>query len=413
MSIAPDSLQNKYDQRNSAQFLANYPNGARLIPIDPSEITMISRFMESRETSCLSDRDVKFAVKDIIISSKNAPLNQRKDDKPVTSKTALFPRLFNILPPPGALPAPRPTQANDEIKEQTNKATRVFLKVATGKTARERELIDKANFMQAVTEGHVDVVKKHLRTINPNFSDSNGVIPLIRAADEGHLEVVEALLAAKANPNSQNGETALICAAQSDHPAIVEMLLATPGINVNLSDSKGRTALRWAAQKGHLEVLNALLAAPNIKLDSVDIHEEDNKLFEVRFYGNTPLTYAAYKGHPEAVKALLAAGANPNFSNLWRETALIYAAFNNHLDVVKVLLADKRTDPNAPDKWGCTPLFWAAHHGHKEIVKILLDDERVRSSIQSDNGEFTGENAFTIATKSKKLDLETCKLLSL
>lgn len=53
--------------------------------------------------------------------------------------------------------------------------------------------------------------------------------PLIRAADKGHVEAVQDLLEAGANPNSCNeakiGTTAIIEAVRSGHPRIVELLL--------------------------------------------------------------------------------------------------------------------------------------------------------------------------------------------
>jgi hypothetical protein len=84
------------------------------------------------------------------------------------------------------------------------------------------------------------------------------------AAKEGHLEVVEKLLGAKADVNAAaggNGRTALQAAAEGGHLEVVEKLLEAKA-DVNTAASwDGRTALQAAAEGGHLEVVEKLLRA--------------------------------------------------------------------------------------------------------------------------------------------------------
>src|SRR3989339_521673 len=101
--------------------------------------------------------------------------------------------------------------------------------------------------------------------------------------------------------NSQTtdkGTTALYVAAQNGHTQIVELLLAA-GANVNSPRTdNGMTPLLIAAQNGHAQIMQLLLAAGA----NVDIQRTDS--------GTTPLFIAAQLGHTQIVRLLLAAGAD-------------------------------------------------------------------------------------------------------
>ena len=76
---------------------------------------------------------------------------------------------------------------------------------------------------------------------------------LCLASYQGHLEVVEMLLAAGAHPDapSQSGTTALYMACQSGYLAVVETLLAA-GANIDAPNKNGATPLFAACQTAHL-----------------------------------------------------------------------------------------------------------------------------------------------------------------
>jgi serine/threonine-protein phosphatase 6 regulatory ankyrin repeat subunit B len=75
----------------------------------------------------------------------------------------------------------------------------------------------------------------------------DGRTPLIAASGEGHLRVVQALLAngAAVNAKTSDGATALILASYNGHREVVQMLLAE-GAGVNAKMNDGRTALSVA-----------------------------------------------------------------------------------------------------------------------------------------------------------------------
>ena len=69
---------------------------------------------------------------------------------------------------------------------------------------------------------------------------------MIASIDEGHEEIVHALLDRGANVDqAKNGVTALIRASSQGQEAIVQALLAK-GAQVNLKDDFGGTALKYA-----------------------------------------------------------------------------------------------------------------------------------------------------------------------
>jgi hypothetical protein len=154
--------------------------------------------------------------------------------------------------------------------------------------------------MIASSNGHVEVVNALIATgADVNKVDNDGVTPISLASYKGHLEVVQALIAAGADVNKvdDNGYTPMYCASYKGHLEVVQVLIAA-GADVNKADDNGYTPMYCASQKGHLEVVQALIAA------GADVNKANNN-------GGTPVSWASLKGHLEVVQALLAAGATP------------------------------------------------------------------------------------------------------
>ena len=155
---------------------------------------------------------------------------------------------------------------------------------------------------------------------------------LMRAARNNRLDIVDYLLGLKADPEEKkvlanqaktgNRVTPLFIAAQNGHLEVVNALLdAGAAVHKPLTD--GATPLFIASQKGHLEVVNALIAAGA----AVDKPLTD---------GATPLFIASENGHTEVVKALLDAGAAVDQALTDDgETPLSIAAIQGHMEVVK------------------------------------------------------------------------------
>jgi serine/threonine-protein phosphatase 6 regulatory ankyrin repeat subunit B len=159
--------------------------------------------------------------------------------------------------------------------------------------------------MFAAENGHAETVDKLLaQGADVNAKTSNGFLGLTArgiAVAKHHHEIASKLSefrsGANAKAKTSNDSTALIMAAQNGHTEIVAALLLRQDINVNATLDGGETALMLAAVNGHTEIVSALLSK-----DGIDV---DAKTDEKTFGGSTALTIAARSGQAEAVSILL------------------------------------------------------------------------------------------------------------
>jgi serine/threonine-protein phosphatase 6 regulatory ankyrin repeat subunit B len=243
---------------------------------------------------------------------------------------------------------------------------------------------------------------------------------LTAAARNGHLDVVEALVAAGADVNGHDGmnATALSLASERGHLSVVQFLLASRA-SANTWGQDG-TPLMLAALHGHEEIARALLAA------KADVNSSGGD-------GETALILASEGGYPEIVKDIL--HVEPNLKSRKKDAtdALYHVIEGNKgglnsfkspsLDVMQVLFgagADPNTKEGVPERWpvgdqntevgdslpplGCTLLIRAASHGYAGAVKALL------SAMASANARcYGGETALMLAARSG--DLDTVRVL--
>jgi len=118
----------------------------------------------------------------------------------------------------------------------------------------------------AAFDGHLQVVE-WLIAAGADFDivrPSDGITPLFVAAQEGHLDVVGRLIAAGAVLNkarSNTGGTALFIAAQNGHLDVVIRLIVAARVDINKGCSNGDTSLSIALARGHADVAQKLRAA--------------------------------------------------------------------------------------------------------------------------------------------------------
>jgi ankyrin repeat protein len=127
------------------------------------------------------------------------------------------------------------------------------------------------SLMTCAFDGNLEEVLDLLREgANVNSQQGDGITALFFASQEGHLEVVLALLQhneVDVNLTRDTGATALYTASQNGHVDIVQALLQHGKVDVNLRFHTGSTALYVACQNGHVKVVRALL-----QHDKVDVN---------------------------------------------------------------------------------------------------------------------------------------------
>jgi len=152
----------------------------------------------------------------------------------------------------------------------------------------------------AAESGNLASIKHLLKITYVDPTPKYGETPLIRAARQGHKDVVQALLDNNANIDHQqkDGLTALILATRWGHKDVVQELVDNEA-NVNHQDSIGRTAIMAAAYMGHKEIARVLID------NGANIDHQDSE-------GWTALMYAARFGRGVVVRLLLNRGAHIN-----------------------------------------------------------------------------------------------------
>jgi ankyrin repeat protein len=271
---------------------------------------------------------------------------------------------------------------------------------------------------RAAENGFTNIVEQLLsKGAKPdNARDRFGRMALTVAALSGHLETVQALLKAGANPDARDrdGRSTLVylAAEKSYGPSkpkeekqkgpksynlnekVLSALVAADA-DLDAKDTSHRTALIWAAVNGKYEFVKFLLEGIGERRVVVDacndkgrtaLHFAAESNFEsivelllknhahprIASEGSwTALHNAAQKGHAGIVAKLLAAGASANAELSNGKTALHWAAQNGHKEVVGLLLKQGDTRLFVKDSFERTPIICAAENGHDEIVQML------------------------------------------
>lgn len=208
--------------------------------------------------------------------------------------------------------------------------------VASRSQPRVRELLDKG---AKIGEGCQNAIEVCLLLDDMEMFDivrarggvdaasSRGDTTLMGVSRRGDERIVDTLFVFKANPNvadKRRGYTPLRLAGENGHLAIVEKIIAH-GAKLDTRDNIGDTAITRAAFWGRVKVVLALLAAgadPNIAGAG----------------GMTPLLWAIYWDEYETAKALLEGGADLNVLSNTGISPLGWAVRRSNVAMVKMLL---------------------------------------------------------------------------
>ena len=238
-----------------------------------------------------------------------------------------------------------------------------------------------------------------------------GLSPLLYAARDGRLDIVQILVAANADVNQAeaNGITPLVDAITNNHVDVARFLI-DHGADVNASDWYGRTPLWSAVETRNQDFdadtqVNSIDRAPFVELIKVLIERGANvnartkevppfkrhflhvtgSLSWVDFTGQTPFVTAALAGDVTVMRLLLDHGADPKIPTFQGTTALMAAAginwvfYQTYDEGPKALLEAVQLcyqlgmDVNAVNSMGLTALHGAANRGSDDIIKFLVE----------------------------------------
>ncbi|MEK7781208.1 MAG: ankyrin repeat domain-containing protein, partial [Verrucomicrobiota bacterium] len=284
-----------------------------------------------------------------------------------------------------------------------------------------------------------------------NVSNDLGQPALHRAAETGQLQVVQALIQAKAKLNAKaNGSTSLLAAIQNrQNPCAIELIKAgadismvsrlheTPlacaaklgsadvvaalmkaGANHKAKDRHGRTALMIAHEKGRTGVVQLLQTETQhdqgFKIQEMiesahtgnakrvtELLKEGVDANCIHLNGAKPLITATMKGHAEVIRVLIKHGADVNatvtgnmFGLKIKGDALTVACENGSLEIVRLLL-QAGADINQSRSFRVDALTLAAGNGHASIVAELI-----KAGFSTTSG--CGLEALEAAVRNKK-----------
>jgi ankyrin repeat protein len=190
-----------------------------------------------------------------------------------------------------------------------------------------------------------------------NARDDEKGTPLHDAVAKGAAAMAKLLLAAGADVNAWKGAAqALHIAAERGDLQLMEILLAH---KAELEGDPDLTPLHRAATTGQLEAARLLLA------HGANVNARKGG-------GMTPLLEAVRGGHPQLVRLLCEHHADVRADSAdWGP--LLYAVLEGKVDIARILV-DHRADINPkPDQRYETLLHFAVHRQNADMVRLLLD----------------------------------------
>jgi ankyrin repeat protein len=270
------------------------------------------------------------------------------------------------------------TMADDREHHEVSQLLRSYL-------GRKFELSDTiAPILDAAKDGYLARVRAELSR-DPTLAHAAndlGDTALHRAAENGHLEVVNALLAAGAKPDAVRGD-----GFKPVHVALMNSWRARVAperareIATRLIAAGAEYTIVVAALLGDVALVRNMLAR-----DASLANFEDTCHFR-------PISVAARRGSLEMVNLLLEHGADPNLpeEGAPRGQALWNAVFHGYGDIARALVA-RGADPNAMVESSGTPMMHARKD--RELYRLLVahggddepdDSERLERLVEEEN----------------------------
>nr|CAB3244689.1 fibronectin type 3 and ankyrin repeat domains protein 1 [Phallusia mammillata] len=235
---------------------------------------------------------------------------------------------------------------------------------------------------RSVLKGDKETLIKILESgdVNVDVTDKLGFTPLMNGSQKGFLDIVETLIAHRADVIMTNsiGKNSMMLACFSGHEAVARKLKEA-GTAWDCTDRGGSTALHWAVDGANCHLIEWMIedGAP------VDIHDKASEW--------TPLMRcAALSGNVKVATVLIKAGSAIDAVDNKGNTPLMIAALNGHLALVE-LLVSSGANLLAKSKHGKTALEMAHSFDRRPVVKFLesaieaMNEQRANTSDTSIN----------------------------
>ena len=156
----------------------------------------------------------------------------------------------------------------------------------------------------------------------------------------------------------ESGNTPLHWACRNGHIEVVNLLIAN-GANPNKINFFGDAPLYWAAKEGNIEIVKALI------LQKINVNNRN-------IFGNTALSWACIEEHKEVVDLLIKNGADVNIRNNNRQTVLHNAVYKKNLDIANLIL-EKDPETDVVNRDGMTPLLMAVQNKDIKMCQLLVE----------------------------------------
>jgi ankyrin repeat protein len=254
-------------------------------------------------------------------------------------------------------------------------------------------------FFEAIAANNTKKVQEFLESdctlinrsfILPNINPSYELYPLHLAAAKGHTEMVQLLLAYKADSNvlDSYGHIPFYLAIKYNRYAVVNCFIANrPDLTDTPIAEKSMYAIHVAALHGKLELIKLLVLKAGINVNKCDLQKGQR----------TPLFYAVAHGHIDIVTWLLDNGANTIISAVSGYTAL-HTAIAYKRDEIAQLLIVMNYDVDRQDTIELnTPLHLAVLEKNMFSIQQLLQLNADTTIKNKDN-----LTAFDIALHTKQ-----------
>lgn len=217
----------------------------------------------------------------------------------------------------------------------------------------------------AAEKGHKEVVDYLLaRNVNVLIKNKKNIAAIFVAIKMGRIDLLHSFLNMDQSSIESilklrlDGKNLLTQVIEHKQQQLIERLLKYPTLVKELDDH-GKAPIHYAAALQDKDALALLLQ------HGVDPNQQDKR-------GNTPLCYAYANNFKEGIAVLKKYNADVNVKDNYGETLLHKAVNNKNVEALQDLLASK-ADINIQDRQGRTPLHCAILYNH-DVIDLILSD---------------------------------------